>query len=93
MASSSLTRDGTWTPLHWSTGSTPGPPRESLTCVFKKEANEEGEEEREKGAGPSTGRKIKCKQPPHAKSWLIGKDSDAGRDWGQEEKGAHDHSS
>ena len=21
---------------------------------------------------------------PHAKSWLIGKDSDAGRDWGQE---------
>ena len=25
--------------------------------------------------------------PPHAKSWLIGKDSDAGRDWGQDEKG------
>ena len=25
--------------------------------------------------------------PPHAKSWLIGKDSEAGRDWGQEEKG------
>jgi len=25
--------------------------------------------------------------PPHAKSWLIGKDSDARRDWGQEEKG------
>ena len=25
--------------------------------------------------------------PPDAKSWLIGKDSDAGRDWGQEEKG------
>ena len=24
--------------------------------------------------------------PPHAKSWFIGKDSDAGRDWGQEEK-------
>ena len=24
---------------------------------------------------------------PHAKSWFIGKDSDAGRDWGQEEKG------
>ena len=24
---------------------------------------------------------------PHAKSWLIGQDSDAGRDWGQEEKG------
>ena len=25
--------------------------------------------------------------PPHVKSWLVGKDSDAGRDWGQEEKG------
>ena len=24
--------------------------------------------------------------PPHAKSWFIGKDPDAGRDWGQEEK-------
>ena len=24
---------------------------------------------------------------PHAKRWLIEKDSDAGRDWGQEEKG------
>ena len=29
--------------------------------------------------------------PPHAKSWLIGKDSDAGRDWGQEEKGMTDN--
>ena len=28
--------------------------------------------------------------PPDAKSWLIGKDSDAGRDWGQEEKGRED---
>ena len=25
--------------------------------------------------------------PPHANSWLIGKDPDAGRAWGQEEKG------
>ena len=25
--------------------------------------------------------------PPDAKSWLIGKNPDAGRDWGQEEKG------
>ena len=24
--------------------------------------------------------------PPHVKSWLIWKDPDAGRDWGQEEK-------
>ena len=26
-------------------------------------------------------------QPPGAKSWLIGKDSDAGKDWRQKEKG------
>ena len=26
--------------------------------------------------------------PPDAKRWLIGKDPDAGKDWGQEEKGA-----
>ena len=25
--------------------------------------------------------------PPHGKSWLVGKDPDAGKDWGQEEKG------
>ena len=29
----------------------------------------------------------KAETPPHVKSWLIGKDPDAGRDWGQEEKG------
>ena len=29
--------------------------------------------------------------PPHSKSWLIGKDSDAGRDWGQEKKGTTEH--
>ena len=29
--------------------------------------------------------------PPDAKSWLIGKDPDAGRDWGQEEKGMTEH--
>ena len=25
--------------------------------------------------------------PPDAKSWLVGKDPDAGKDWGREEKG------
>ena len=28
---------------------------------------------------------------PHAKSWLIGKDPAAGRDWGQEEKGTTEY--
>ena len=26
-------------------------------------------------------------RPPDVKSWLIGKDTDAGKDWGQEDKG------
>ena len=29
--------------------------------------------------------------PPDSKSWLIGKDTDAGKDWGQEEKGTTEH--
>ena len=29
-------------------------------------------------------------RPPNAKSWLIGKDSDVGRDWGQEKKTTED---
>ena len=29
--------------------------------------------------------------PSDAKNWLIGKDPDAGRDWGQEEKGVTEH--
>ena len=29
--------------------------------------------------------------PPDAKSWLIWKDPDAGKDWGQEEKGMTEH--
>ena len=28
--------------------------------------------------------------PPYVKSWLIGKDPDAGKDWGQEEKGTRE---
>ena len=42
---------------------------------------------KEMGPGYSLeGLMLKLKLPPHAKSWLIGKDPDAGRDWGQEEK-------
>ena len=37
--------------------------------------------------GPMLKLKLLILWPPHVKSWLIGKDSDAGRDWGQEEKG------
>ena len=29
--------------------------------------------------------------PPDSKNWLIGKDANAGKDWGQEEKGMTEH--
>ena len=34
---------------------------------------------------------LKVKLPPAAKSWLIWKDPDTGKDWGQEEKGMTEH--
>ena len=37
--------------------------------------------------GPANGNMEDGIWPPHAKSGLIGKDSDVGRNWGQEEKG------
>ena len=36
---------------------------------------------------PSKHLKLPILWPPHAKSRLTGNNSDAGRDWGQEEKG------
>ena len=32
--------------------------------------------------------KVPILWPPHAKGWLTGKDPNAGKDWGQKEKGA-----
>ena len=34
-----------------------------------------------------TGRTVAEAEAPDVKSWLTGKDPDAGKDWGQEEKG------
>ena len=33
---------------------------------------------------------MKLPWPPDVKSWLIGKDPDAGKDWGQKEKEAEE---
>ena len=48
-------------------------PKRDQSCVFFGRADAKAE--------------IPVLWPPHAKSWLIGKDSDAGREWGREEKG------
>ena len=37
--------------------------------------------------GPDVEAETPILWPPHAESWLIWKDPDAGKDWGQEEKG------
>ena len=37
--------------------------------------------------GPDVDAEMPVLWPPHAKSWLIWKDPNAGKDWGQEEKG------
>ena len=51
----------------------PVPPKGDQSCVFNGRTDVEAE--------------TPIFWPPHVKSWLIGIDSDAGRDWGQEEKG------
>ena len=38
--------------------------------------------------GTDTEAEVPILWPPDAKSQLIGKDADAGKDWGQEEKGS-----
>ena len=48
-------------------------PKGDQSCVFIERADDEAE--------------TPIFWPPHEKSWLIGKDPDAGRDWGQDEKG------
>ena len=48
-------------------------PKENQPLIFKGRADAEAE--------------AAILWPPDEKSWLIGKDPDAGKDWGQEEKG------
>ena len=48
-------------------------PKENQSCIFTGRTDAEAE--------------TPILWPLHVKSWLIGKDPDAGRDWGQEEKG------
>ena len=84
-----LDYEGSWVPKNWcfwtvvleKTVETPSDckeiqpvhPKGDQSCVFIERTDVEAE--------------TPILWPPDAKSWLIGKDSDAGRDWGQEEKG------
>ena len=48
-------------------------PKGNPSCIFNGRTGTEAE--------------IPILWPPDAKSWLVGKDPDAGKDWGQQEKG------
>ena len=63
---------------------TPGSP---LDCKEIQPVYSEGDEPWDFFRGNDAEAETPVLWPPLAKSWLIGKDSDAGRDWGQEEKG------
>ena len=58
-----------------------------LDCKEIQPVHSEGDQPWDFFGGNDTKAETPVLWPPHAKSWLIGKDSDAGRDWGQEEKG------
>ena len=58
-----------------------------LDCKETQPAHSEGDQPRDFFGGNDAKAEAPVLWPPHAKSWLIGKNSDAGRDFGQEEKG------
>ena len=58
-----------------------------LDCKEIQPVHSEGDQPGDFFGGSAAKAEAPVLWPPHAKSWLIGKDSDAGRDWGQEEKG------
>ena len=56
-------------------------------CVCTQPVHSEGDQPWDFFGGNDAEAETPVVWPPHAKSWLVGKDSDAGRDWGQEENG------
>ena len=58
-----------------------------LDCKEIQPVDPEGDQSWVFIGGTDAGAETLALWPSHANSWLIGKDPDAGRDWGQEEKG------
>ena len=59
-----------------------------LDCKEIQPIHSEGDQPWDFFVGNDVEAEIPVLWPPHVKTWLIGKDSDAGRDWGQKENGA-----
>ena len=62
-------------------------PESPLDCKEIQPVHSEGDQPWDFFGGNDAEAETPVLWPPHAKSWFIGEDSDAGRDWGQEEKG------
>ena len=58
-----------------------------LDCKEIQPVHSEGDQPRDFFGGNDAEAETPVLWPPHEKSWLIGKASDAGRDWEQEKKG------
>ena len=59
---------------------------ESLDCKDIQQVHSEGDKPWDFFGGNDAEAETPILWPPHGKSWLTGKEPDAGRDWGQEEK-------
>ena len=60
---------------------------EQLDCKEIQPVHSEGDQPFDFFGGNDAEAETPVLWPPHVKSWLIGKYSDAGKDWGKEEKG------
>ena len=58
-----------------------------LDCKEIQPVHSEGDQPRDFFLGNDAEAGTPVLWPPHEKSWLIGKDSDAGRDWGRRRRG------
>ena len=78
-----------WTPKNWCfwTVVLEKTLKSPLDCKEIQPVHSEGDQPWDFFGGSDAEAETPVLWPPHVKSWLIGKDSDAGRDWGQEEKG------
>ena len=84
-----LDREESWVPKNWCfwTMVLEKPLENPLDCKEIQLVHSEGDQPWVFFGRNDAKAEIPVLWPPHAKSWLIIKDSDAGRDWGQEKKG------
>ena len=78
-----------WAPKNWCfwTVVLEKTPESPLDCKEIQPVHSEGDQSWVFFGGNDAKAEAPVLWPPHVKSWLIGKDSDAGRDWGRRRRG------